>query len=215
MTNEQTIIHPFESRGFGKAPFKCVAVTKNVYSACPGHSQPGGTCDYCGTGIMYEFHIQSSDGRKFKVGSDCVEKTDKDLSRQVKTVRRNYRTPDQIQADQAEKDAKRAEWNREQDARQERLEQEMRQAEIANKDLIRVFGILAEGSRSQFISDMYGQLMTTPFQKFSPRQKDIICDIYAKHITGEKTHKGRKSNEYIDAYNEAWKAARSLDPSYQ
>jgi hypothetical protein len=73
-------VHPFEKAGLGKAPFKCVAVTVNVYDSGAGslfgsYKQPGGSCDYCGTGIMYEYWITGADGSKFKVGSDCVAKT--------------------------------------------------------------------------------------------------------------------------------------------
>ncbi len=73
-------LHPFEKAGLGKAPFHCTAVTVNVYDSGAGslfgsHKQPGGSCDYCGTGIMYEYWIKGADGSQFKVGSDCVAKT--------------------------------------------------------------------------------------------------------------------------------------------
>jgi hypothetical protein len=72
----QAWTHAFEKAGLGLYPFHCVGYAKNVYTAHPGApEQPGGTCDYCGTGIMYEFHIISKDGKRFKVGSDCVCKT--------------------------------------------------------------------------------------------------------------------------------------------
>lgn len=68
-------VHKFELRKLGKAPFRCVGYLKNVYVACQGApEQPGGTCDYCGTGIMHEFHVLSADGRRFKVGCDCIQK---------------------------------------------------------------------------------------------------------------------------------------------
>src|SRR6185369_3607718 len=69
-------MHPFEKAGLGLAPFRCVGVYKNAYQACPGAPiQAGGSCDFCGTGIMYEYKILSSDGKGFKVGCDCVAKT--------------------------------------------------------------------------------------------------------------------------------------------
>lgn len=69
-------LHPFEKAGLGKAPFRCVGVTTNWYVTAGGaHRQPGGSCDYCGTGILYEYHIVGADGSKFVVGSDCVAKT--------------------------------------------------------------------------------------------------------------------------------------------
>lgn len=69
-------MHPFEKAGLGTAPFRCVGVFKNVYCAGAGAPiQPGGSCDFCGTGIMYEYKILGSDGRAFKVGCDCVRRT--------------------------------------------------------------------------------------------------------------------------------------------
>lgn len=68
--------HVFEAAGLGKAPFRCVGVVEVTYQACPGAPiQPGGSCDYCGTGISIHCKIKSADGKEFKVGSDCVRKT--------------------------------------------------------------------------------------------------------------------------------------------
>ena len=68
-------MHPFEQAGFGKAPYRFDGVTRNWFVSCPGDpGKPGGTCDYCGTGIAYEFWVRSADGRRFKVGCDCIAK---------------------------------------------------------------------------------------------------------------------------------------------
>jgi hypothetical protein len=70
-------MHVFERAGLGKAPFRCIGFAEVVYQAHPdAPRQPGGSCDYCGTGIMLQCKIKSADGRVFKVGSDCVAKTD-------------------------------------------------------------------------------------------------------------------------------------------
>jgi|ERR1043166_901593 hypothetical protein len=70
-------VHLFERAGLGKAPFTFIGMEEKVFQACPGAPrQPGGCCDYCGTGIHYQFHIKSADNKFFKVGSDCVHKTD-------------------------------------------------------------------------------------------------------------------------------------------
>jgi hypothetical protein len=66
--------HPFEKSGLGQAPFRCVGVTENVFMLPDGGSKAGGCCDYCFTGIRYEFHIESADEKNFKVGCDCVRK---------------------------------------------------------------------------------------------------------------------------------------------
>lgn len=79
-------IHKFEAAGLGKAPFYVVGVEEKrgplitrhsdgteIHVGAPG--QPMGTCDFCGTGIAECWLIESSDGKKFVVGCDCVRKT--------------------------------------------------------------------------------------------------------------------------------------------
>ena len=69
--------HPFEKAGLGKAPFSCTHVSENVFTLPDGTSKAGGCCDYCGTGIRWEFWIKGSvaGARQFRVGCDCVAKT--------------------------------------------------------------------------------------------------------------------------------------------
>jgi GTP cyclohydrolase I len=66
--------HPFEKSGLGKAPFSCTHVTENVFDNGDGTTKAGGCCDYCGTGIRWEFWIKGSvaGAKQFKVGCDCV-----------------------------------------------------------------------------------------------------------------------------------------------
>jgi hypothetical protein len=80
-------IHKFEAAGLGKAPFRFVGMNVNTYQACAGAPiQAGGSCDYCGTGIMYEFRIRSTDGKESVVGCDCINKVgDMGLKRMVET----------------------------------------------------------------------------------------------------------------------------------
>jgi hypothetical protein len=66
-----TRIHPFEERGLGVAPYRCV----DVYEKRTNTGQPGGTCDFCGNGIASCYVIVGSDGKQFIVGSDCVMRT--------------------------------------------------------------------------------------------------------------------------------------------
>jgi hypothetical protein len=75
-------LHPFESAGLGKAPFRYVGMEHKVgpvtlsdgitQVGAPG--QPMGTCNYCLPGIANCYNIRSSDGKEFVVGCDCVEK---------------------------------------------------------------------------------------------------------------------------------------------
>lgn len=75
--NKQTGQHVFSH--LGEAPFKLVGYTKNHAS-----------CDHCATAIVHNFHIESADGKSFKVGSSCVDKTgDGNLISEVKTTKRN------------------------------------------------------------------------------------------------------------------------------
>lgn len=77
-------VHPFERAGLGKAPFRFLGVEENVIKHPDGREQAGGCCDYCYTGIRYEFRILSSDGRVSKVGCDCILKLDRADNRLIK-----------------------------------------------------------------------------------------------------------------------------------
>lgn len=68
-------IHQFERAGLGKAPYKYLGCEVRKYQACSdAPMQPGASCDYCGQGIMEVHLLLSSDGRRFKVGCDCIRK---------------------------------------------------------------------------------------------------------------------------------------------
>lgn len=58
------LTHIFEAAGLGQAPFRHVR-----------HDMDGGCCEFCGTHLVYRFHLIGADGRKFFVGSECVKKT--------------------------------------------------------------------------------------------------------------------------------------------
>jgi hypothetical protein len=91
-TTTQKTIHPFEAAGLGLAPFRYVRFYQAKYQACQGAPiQPGASCDYCGTGIMNVYVINSSDGKEFKTGCDCVYKTFAKTDTVVKEVKRAQR----------------------------------------------------------------------------------------------------------------------------
>jgi hypothetical protein len=74
-TNEVGL-HVFERAGLGKAPFRFIGAQEVFFQATPdAPRQCGGSCDFCGTGIVTFCFIRSADGREFKVGSDCLRKT--------------------------------------------------------------------------------------------------------------------------------------------
>lgn len=92
MTDLIIPVHPFEKAGLGKAPFRYDGHSEITFQAHPGAPvQAGGSCDYCGTGIRDAFWIKSADGRRFKVGCDCVEKTCKPLGPIVTRVQHEMR----------------------------------------------------------------------------------------------------------------------------
>jgi hypothetical protein len=69
-------IHPFEHVGLGHAPFRFVGSTVKHHIVPGEMPRAGSSCDFCGTGIATECWILSADGRRFKVGCDCVRKTE-------------------------------------------------------------------------------------------------------------------------------------------
>lgn len=74
-------VHKFEIAGLGQAPYRLVEVVKGRSS-----------CDYCSTGILFQYWLLAADGKRFKVGCDCVLKTssDKALVVAVKTEQQKH-----------------------------------------------------------------------------------------------------------------------------
>lgn len=61
-------------------------MSENRITHPDGSSQAGGCCDYCFTGIAFEFHIRSADGKESKVGCNCIAKVgDKGLMQAYKS----------------------------------------------------------------------------------------------------------------------------------
>lgn len=99
MTNT---VHPFERVGLGRAPFRFIGMEDQDIAygqrVIAGRdtgmlvtTQPGGTCAYCGQYILNMYNIKSADGRRFHVGSECVNKTgDKGLATAVNKAKREH-----------------------------------------------------------------------------------------------------------------------------
>jgi hypothetical protein len=75
-------IHMFEKAGLGRAPYTFIGCEKRIGPlALPsgvsigGFGQPLGCCQFCATGIIYLFWLESADKKKFYVGSDCILKS--------------------------------------------------------------------------------------------------------------------------------------------
>lgn len=82
----------------GPAPYRYTGVSQNIFSipGCPEATKPGGSCGHCGTGISLEFHFTAANGRKFKVGSSCVDKAGdaglkRDIAQDVRDHQRKLR----------------------------------------------------------------------------------------------------------------------------
>jgi hypothetical protein len=69
-------MHIFEQAGLGQAPYRFLGIRKVTFQAGYGAPiQPGACCMFCSTGIVYQFWLQSADGKRFFVGSDCIYKS--------------------------------------------------------------------------------------------------------------------------------------------
>jgi hypothetical protein len=203
-------LHPFEEAGLGESPFRFVGLNKNVYSAAPGHIQAGGTCCYCGQGIMWECTIRSNDGKLFTVGCDCVAKLDRADNRLVAAVHRA-----KLKAERDKRDAEReARWaenrakreaelqaqrdrnggltDRELVERQEMLAAKEKEAELAAGNAWLISVLKAVEYRSDFIQSMIDTLHRGTVAGLSPRCQSILKDIYAKHH-------GRRGSKKYDA----------------
>lgn len=89
MTETEITLHPFERSGLGVGPFRCVGAVSIPSPSLAEHNTDAynnamrslprdvgcGTCAHCGMAIMHNFIIESKDGKRFVVGSDCVHKT--------------------------------------------------------------------------------------------------------------------------------------------
>ena len=71
--------HPWEQCGMGKAPFEYIGTKEEwIKTGDPSNPRlPAGSCDVCGAAIAYQYWIESADGKRFKVGCDCVAKLER------------------------------------------------------------------------------------------------------------------------------------------
>ena len=114
---QATTIHAFEQAGLGRAPFRYLGIEaqtvnsngERVLSESGGvavSTTPGGTCAYCGTYIVDMYRVESSDGKRFHVGCDCIRKVGgAGLIRQIDADRRKLERNKR----HSREDAKRAE----------------------------------------------------------------------------------------------------------
>jgi hypothetical protein len=93
MANEDVMAHRFELAGLGRAPFRFTGMNEKVFVAYPGGPEKAGSCcDYCPASIRFEFWVESADGKRFKVGCDCIRKVgDAGLKRQIAAAERDMK----------------------------------------------------------------------------------------------------------------------------
>lgn len=112
-------VHKFEAAGLGKAPFRFVGLETAADRGAVQNERKGDgliyttnnatSCDYCGQGIMNAFVVASADGRRFKVGCDCIRKVgDKGLMKIVSDAEAAKRRAKAA-------DRRKAKWQREAD----------------------------------------------------------------------------------------------------
>lgn len=144
-TAESSYVHPFERAGLGKAPFHVVRYERRVYRAAPdAPAQPGSTCRYCGQGIMNTFEVAASDGKRFVVGPDCVDRThDTALREECRKLERAY-LAEQSAAARARADES------ERVSREERRRLARVEAERDNAMLLAGLRVVAADGRSDF-----------------------------------------------------------------
>lgn len=70
--NAPTQIHTFQVNGLGQAPYTLESV--EMRESNPNGPRVGTSCDYCSTYITNVFHCKSADGKRFVIGSTCVDK---------------------------------------------------------------------------------------------------------------------------------------------
>lgn len=217
----KTTLHPFENAGLGQAPFRLIAIRKNVYSAAPGHSQPGGCCSYCSQGILWECVIRSHDGNVFTVGQDCVRKLDRDDNRLVDAVKRELARiarEEREAAREARWKARRLEIEVELDRQREAnggltdnevAQQAREKAEDDSRAVWRernwwLISVLQKQS-GEFCRSMCDSLERGPVSGLSDRCQSIIADIYGK------SHGRRGSKKYESAVSEFEERSESRD----
>lgn len=208
-------IHPFEQAGLGLAPFHFIGMSENAIQLPGGSSRAGGCCDYCYTGIRYEYHIKSYDGKTSKVGCDCIlklERADNKLISEAKRAKALFeqKKKEAIRAEKArirrEEMEKELQRQREQNGgltnreleqkKQEELDQANR-AEWSTKNQW-LLEVLDKEYQSDFITSMISKIETMSIGSLSDRCICILRDIYAKSF-GRRSSK--KYNQAMDDFD--------------
>lgn len=188
--------HRFEAAHLGVAPFRYVGMNDNSRQNPDGSMQALGTCDYCGTGIRYEFNVEDSTGKTFKVGCECIRHAfnDEALVIVVESEKRKLAR----QKREVVREQKRLQWLAENkprlEAEQKAFEERQR---IQKETCLKKWGFMLEilnGMNGGFVQSIMNGIKNgnEPYGSAI----DILRDIYSK------TFGRRGSNAYEQAENE-------------
>lgn len=187
------MIHPFQKSGLGIAPFSCTHVTENVFALPDGTSKAGGCCDYCGTGIRWEFWIKGSvaGAKQFKVGCDCVAKTGWGIEgfEKVRAAHIRARRQAGAQSRRAARQAQVAAERAQKAAERQEATQAWRDANSAV-----VARLTAYESTNNFLRDMIQNL--AQWGNLSARQLEAVESCFA---VIDRTEAARANSQYVGA----------------
>lgn len=166
--------HPFEKAKLGAAPFVCTHVTENAFVMPEGGTKAGGCCDYCGTGIRWEFWIRGADKRVFKVGCDCVAKTGYGIEK-FEDVRRQHVRERRAVGVKIRREARAAAWEVERAERQASRVAASEEWRAEHEDLVaRIEGYTGDNS---FLQSMAFTLRD--WGHLTQKQLDAVLRCYA------------------------------------
>ncbi len=187
-TETPTVGHPFERAGLGLAPFRFVSMTESVHHVCQGVTQPGSSCDYCGTAIRYVCHIESADKRRFKVGTDCVLKLERSDNRLVSAVKRAQQVRDKERRDvkrAAQWAERKARWAAEAEAarpERERLEREAAARREQNRQRSAPVASMLRATGNTWAASIAGEMEEgRHVGTYSERAVYVMRDIVGRH----------------------------------
>jgi len=169
-----------------------------------------GSCYVCGMGLMHNMVCQNADGKHFVVGSECVKHLgDTRLTTDVEEAKRNREKAARRKRDAARREKARLEWmetQREENAkagfgritngermlienrrREEEAKKKAKAARKANEWLIEV--LWRKNGCGGFVESMLRELDRRPIRDLSPRQIEVLGDIYAKATGGRRGSK--------------------------
>lgn len=153
-------VHRFEAAGLGTAPFTLESFQVCKWQACQGAPiQAGASCDYCGQAIMLVYVVRGADGRRFKVGCDCMLKTgDAGLINATRQHRAAHTKELTVARRERARAAKRS--TREQAARARRRRTRMDACAFAREhNLIAAFRVAVRGTKRALARDLLQRLL--------------------------------------------------------